>query len=121
MYIRFEGLRQNERSASRLGILQLAFELRDSGSLPKYAEEVLLTNISWIKEHLHSPEILREEGRHRAICWFHPRAREALKRIRVIKAVLEEAGYPIDQVKTRDPGEILYEDSWQVVATPRKK
>lgn len=121
MYIRFEGLRQNERSSSRLGVLQLAFELRDSGTLPRYSEETLLNNISWIKEHLHSPRILREEGRHRAISWFHPRANEPLKRVREIVAILEDAGYHMNQVQTRDPGEIIYEDGWQLVATPRKR
>ena len=121
MYLRFHGLRKNERSESRLGIFQLAFEVRDEGILPQHAEEELIANLEWLKTHLKSPAILDDEGHHRAISWFHPRADEPLRRIRAIKVILEEAGYFVEQVESRDPGIIIYEDGWQVVAKPRKK
>ena len=121
MYIRFQGKRQNDTSSSKLGIFQLAFELRDTGNLPKYAEEILIENLTWLKTHLKSPKILKENKSHRAISWFNPRAQEPLKRIRSIKAILEEFGYYIDQVSTRDPGIIIYEDGFQVVAKPARK
>ena len=121
MYIRFQGQKQNSRSSSKLGIFQLAFELRDEGDLPKYVEEELLKNIEWLRMHLKSPKILKDEDHHRAISWFHPRAKEPLKRIRAIKAILEEYGCHIEQVKTKDPGVIIYEDGYQVVAKPARK
>ena len=121
MYIRFQGKRQNATSASKLGIFQLAFELRDYGDLPKYTEEILIENIRWLQEHLKSPKILSQSEHHRGIAWFHPRAKEPIKRIRAIKTILEEYGYHIDQISTRDPGIIIYEDGFQVIAKPRKK
>ncbi|MEM7359893.1 MAG: hypothetical protein AAF431_12405 [Pseudomonadota bacterium] len=121
MYVRFQGKRQNRKSSSRLGIFQLAFELRDEGDIPKYQEEILLENIAWLKEYLKSPAVLRDEENFRAISWFHPRADEPIKKIREIKVILEEHGYHIDQVTTRDPGEVIYEDGFQIVAKPRKK
>jgi len=120
MYIRFQGQKQNSNSASKLGIFQLAFELRDSGELPSYLEQVLLKNLKWLKEHLKSPSILKQSGHHRAISWFHPRAKEPIKRIREIKSILEEFGYHIDQISTKDPGVVIYEDGFQVVAKPKK-
>ena len=120
MYVRFQGLSQNDTSASRLGLFQLAFELRDEGDLPAYLHDQLVKHLEWLKEHLKSPKILREEEHHRAISRFHPRAKEPLKRVRAIKAILEEAGYNIEQVETRDPGIVIYEDGWQVVAKPKK-
>ncbi|MEM7283959.1 MAG: hypothetical protein AAF438_20275 [Pseudomonadota bacterium] len=120
MYLRFQGLRQNDRSSSRLGIFQLAFEVLDEGLLPKHAECELLENLGWLRKHLKSPDILDADGHHRAISWFNPRAKEPLRRIRAIKAILEEVGYHIQQVETRDPGVVIYEDGWQVVAKPRK-
>jgi len=35
-------------------------------------------------------------------------------------ALLREHGYHVDVLKTDDPGIVLYEDKWQVVAKPRK-
>ena len=121
MYIRFQGQRQNISASSKLGIFQLAYEMRDEGILPEYAESELLKNIDWLKMHLKSPKILGEEGNYRAISWFHPRAKEPLKRIRAIKVILEEYGCNIEQVKTKDPGIILYEDGFQVIAKPDRK
>ena len=121
MYIRFQGQRQNETSSAKLGIFQLAYELRDSGDLPKYAERELIKNLQWLNKHLKSPKELKEDYNHRAIGWFHPHATEQLKRVRAIKAILEEAGYHIDQVKSRDPGIVIYEDGHQLIAKPRKR
>ena len=120
MYVRFQGLRQNDTSASRLGLFQLAFELRDEGDLPTYLHDQLVKHLEWLKDHLNSPKILHEDEHHRAISWFHPRAKEPLRHVRAIKAILEDAGYNIEQVETRDPGIVIYEDGWQVVAKPRK-
>ncbi len=121
MYIRFQGQRQSDNSPSKLGIFQLAYELRDLGDFPEYAEKELLKNIDWLKMHLKSPKVLREDGHQRAIAWFHPRAMEPLKRIRAIKVILEEYGYHIEQVKINDPGVIIYEDGFQIIAKPYKK
>lgn len=121
MYLRFQGKMPNKTSASKLGIFQLAFALRDKEELPEYAQTQLQRHLSWLKMHLKSPAILREDEHHRAVAWFHPRADEPLKRIWAIKAILEDAGYHIDLIKTDEPGDIIYEDGWQVIAKPRSK
>ncbi len=121
MYIRFQGKRQNKTSASKLGIFQLAYELRDQIDLPTYTHDELQKHLSWFDKHLRSPEILEEDEHHRAIAWFHPQAKEALDHIWAIKAILEEAGYHIDLVKSDDPGNEIYADGWQMIAKPRRK
>ncbi len=121
MFIRFQGRIKNKGSNSYLGIFQIAFELRDSLKLETYLENELLKNIEWLKEHLKSPPELKDEEHFRAISWFKPEAKEPLKRIWAIKAILEEHGIIIDTLKTDDPGIIIYEDGWQVVAKPRKR
>ncbi len=37
-----------------------------------------------------------------------------------LKLVLEAHGYHFNVLHTRDPGIVVYEDDWQVVAKPRK-
>lgn len=101
-----------------LGIFQLAFELRDSATLPKYIEDELINCLEWLRMHLKRPDILDDSEHYRAICWFKDTAKEPLKRIWTIKSILEEAGYVVDLVKTNDPGMVIYSDGWQVVAKP---
>jgi len=120
MYIRFQGRKKNQKSNSYLGIFQMAFELRDGDDLEQHFESELIKNIEWLKQHLKSPKELKENEHFRAISWFHPRAKEPIKRIRKIKAILEEHNYIIDTLKTDDPGIVIYEDGWQIIAKPRK-
>ena len=121
MYLRFQGRVPNLGTASKLGIFQLAFELRDRIDLPDYAFKELERNLSWLKANLKSPEILDYAGHHRAISWFKDCAKEPLERIWSIKAILEDFGYPIDLIKTDKPGGLIYEDGWQIVAKPRRR
>ena len=121
MYIRFQGQKQNETSASKLGIFQLAFELRDEGDIPRYVLTELIEHIQWLRANLDSPEILENEEHHRAISWFCPTAHEPISRVRAMAAILNEYGYHIEQVQARDPGIVIYEDEYQVVAKPRRK
>ena len=120
MYIRFQGQKPNEYADSKLGIFQLAFELRDYGDIPKFQESELIKNIQWLKEHLKSPEILDKDGHHRAISWFKPGAKEPINRARAIASILNEHGYHVEQVQTKDPGLVIYEDGHQVVAKPKR-
>ncbi|NOU07787.1 MAG: hypothetical protein HOO99_16550 [Hyphomicrobiaceae bacterium] len=121
MYLRFQGQIPNLGTPSKLGIFQLAFELRDRPDTPDDAVQELQKNLGWLKMHLKSPKVLREEGNERAISWFKSGAKEPLKRIWSIKTILEDFGYRIEFIKTKDPGRIIYEDGWQVVAKPHKR
>ena len=118
MFLRFQGQKPNLGTKSKLGIFQPAFELRDRHDLPSYAHDELQSNLEWLRMHLKSPALLKKEEHYRAIAWFKPEAREPLKRIWAIKAVFEEFGYRVDLLRSADPGQIIYEDGWQVIAKP---
>jgi len=117
-YVRFEGLVQNEGTSSRLGIFQLAHELKDSLQLSTYEENELRRHLEWMDKNLTAPDLLQKREHHRAIFWFKDTAAEPLKRIWAIKQILKEWDIWIDQIKVSKPGVIIYEDEWQVAAKP---
>ena len=121
MYLRFETLKKCDSSDSREGVFQAAFSLRDSGNLLAYEQKELEKKLEWFNMHLESPDCLRDEGNHRGICWFHPRAEKPMALIRDICFLLNEYGIHTQMVKSRNPGTIIYEDGWQIVAKPRRK
>lgn len=121
MYVRFVILRKDQESHQPLGVLQAAFELRDSGKLEPHEIEWLESELAWLRMHLKSPSCLREPGNHRAISWFHPRAERPIEKIRSIGALLGEHGFHVEMVKSNDPGVVIYEDGWQVVAKPYRR
>jgi hypothetical protein len=121
MLVRFQGKLPNLGTASKLGIFQLAYELRDKVDTPDYVYNELQRNLMWLKVNLKSPGILDKDENYRAISWFKDGARKPLQHVWAIKAFLEEFGYPIDVVKTLNPGRVIYEDGWQVVAKPYRR
>jgi hypothetical protein len=121
MFVRFVIGKQDEQSHSRQGVFQAAFFLRDTGQLERHEEDWLEGELKWLRMHLKSPACLRASGNHRALSWFHPRARVAIRKVRSIAALLEEKGIFVNMVTTRDPGTIIYEDGLQVVAKPHRK
>lgn len=120
VYIRFVTARQDPDSGFLEGIFQVAYAVRDSGTLESW-EEWLERELTWLKIHLKSPDVLRDPGNRRAISWFHPRALRPIEKVRSIAALLEEKGEAVRMIKTRDTGIVIYEDGWQVVAKPRRR
>ena len=121
MLVRFCTLRRDPNSHSPQGIFQAAIELRDDGRLERYEEDWLERELRWLRMHLPSPDCLRDEGNERAICWFKPEAKRVIEKVRGLVALLEAKGVPVAMLTTADPGTIIYEDKWQVVAKPRRK
>ncbi len=121
MLIRFCMLGRHSASHSPTGVFQAAIKLRDDDSLESYEAEWLERELSWLRMHLPSPDCLRDSGNERAICWFKPDAKRAIEKVRGIVALLETKGLAVETVTTSDPGTIIFEDKWQVVAKPRRK
>lgn len=117
-YVRFQGLEKTEGIASRRGIFQLAYQLKRSPEILPYHDRELRQNLSWLETHLDAPDILNKSKHFSAICWFKDTAIEPLERVRAIKFVLEQYGIWVDQITTQKPGQIIYQDEWQVVAKP---
>lgn len=121
MLIRFCTLYHSSSSHSFQGVFQAAIGLRDHGILEPYEEDWLEEELSWLRMHLPSPDCLREEGNERAICWFKPDAERAIDKVRGIVALLEGKEVFVQQLTTTQPGSIIYEDKWQVVAKPWRR
>ena len=120
-FLRFQTRIPVRGSAKPAGIFVVAHELRDSNRLSR-DEEVWLRNcLAWFKMHLKVPRSLRDPANRRAISWFKGDNRNAIARVWDLVAFLKEYGIFIDIVRTRDPGIIVYEDGYQVVAKPRRK
>jgi hypothetical protein len=115
-YLRFQSLQPCHGTPSRLGIFQIAFQVRDAVETHAHDADEIDQNLRWLQMHLRSPNLSAADRR--AIFWFKQTAREPMKRIWAMKPYLEAYGYWIELVKTWKPGLIIYEDGWQVAAKP---
>jgi len=120
-FLRFQTKIPDRDSGKPSGIFVVAHELRDSRRVSREEEEWLRSCLAWFKMHLKVPAALQDPANRRAISWFKGDNRNAISRIWDLVAFLEDYGIFIDIVRTRDPGIIIYEDGYQVVAKPRRE
>lgn len=118
-YVRFQSQQPCLGTASKLGVFQIAFEVRNSPEINAYDASEIMRHINWLKQNLHSPDL--DDQDYRAIFWFKDSAREPMRHIWAIKPYLEAYGHWIEVIKTWTPGKIVYEDSWQVAAKPWRR
>ena len=84
----------------------------------------LRREIDWFNEHLPVPRRFGVVAKGRwwsdGVCWFRDSAGEMLALAFTLAALIEECGIPVTRSWTRDPGQLLYRDHWQVVAKPKR-
>jgi hypothetical protein len=120
MYLRFVTRKQDEHSHSLQGIFQAAYQLRGADLLEAYEEPILDDILGWYEMNLRSPSCLAEPGTDRAVCWFKEGAEKPLEQIWTLVALLKEQGVFVRLITAKDPGTIIYDDSWQIAAFPPK-
>lgn len=118
MSLRFVVPSACQESRRKQGLLTFAHDFRDDGSLEDGAYRELSAQLLWFNEHLRIPSELREHGTDRALSWFKPHAKKPLERMWSLAWWLEGQGQRFEVLKTQDPGQVLYQDKWQVVAWP---
>jgi hypothetical protein len=120
MYLRFSLRVLEPDSGHRRGILVGAHELRDNEALTVEEHREIHEALAWFNMNLNHPSCLADPDNRRAISWFKREATKPIARMWALKAILENHGHAVDVHKTDDPGIVLFEDGWQVVAKPHK-
>jgi hypothetical protein len=126
MFLRFVCARTIEGLNARAGLFDAAYDLRERSDLEPSARDRLDAELEWFRSHLPVPSRLnrsRSKGYYRrrvthGLSWFKSTADAHLARAFDLAALLTEHGYPIEVIKSRSPGYLVYEDSVQIVAEP---
>jgi hypothetical protein len=116
--IRFIAPQIDADSGVREGIFVAAHRLRDEGDMPAYQRDQLRSLLEWFNEYLPSPTPLRKAWNRTAISWFKCDSKDSISRVWALVHILEDNGIVIDKITTEQPGYVIYEDRWQVVARP---
>ena len=129
MYLRFTssdavhlGLRGGK--AVHRGIFGPAYRVRRDPSYPLYLRRAVHEDLRWFEDKLPVPPAGRfyvrskTWWRSQGICWFKPGAREMIRRAFGLRAILAECDIFISELRTDQPGQILYKDAFQIIAKP---
>lgn len=120
MYVRFVIDKHDGVSREPLGLFQAVHDLRDDGHLLKDERIAVDKIFKWFDENLPEPKRFSRSSKRSAkavaISWFKPTAEECIKHMQELASILYTHDIPTKVIKTRQPGYVVYEDEYQVVA-----
>ncbi len=102
------------------GFLTAAHHLFDEGILEQNTHDELRRKLDWIEKNLPKrPNFPQDQDvLISPMSWLKETATRHLQMMRSIQEVLEENDILVEVLEVVQPGKIIYEDEWQVVAIP---
>ncbi|MEV4216802.1 hypothetical protein [Nonomuraea sp. NPDC049725] len=108
------------RLGVEVGIFVAVDHLRRKNLLTPEEEGLYFDIDDWFREHLPEPPFYADGNSIGAITWFKSAPTGAmLARLEPLRDLLTVHGVRCDLVRASDPGELIYEDEYQVGVIPR--
>ncbi len=113
-YVRIQGRELAENTMYAKGVFSMCWQLIQNDVMEEEDIGLFKEIDSWFAENLPWPEPCKR--REKVVCFFKTEnTEEMMKMIRPALWLLERYHHPYFLVYTNDPGEIIYEDKYQVV------
>ena len=114
-YVRIQGKELSRNTMYAKGVFSMCWQMIRNDVMDQEDVELYKEIDDWFAEHLPwPPQCRRQEP---VVCWFKTEnADEMMKMIRPALWLLERYNHPYYLVYTNFPGEIVYEDQYQIVA-----
>ena len=114
-YVRIQGLELAENTMYAKGIFSMCWQMIQQDVMTGEDADLFREIDSWFAENLPWPPPCKKQEP--VVCWFKTEnAEEMLKMIRPAMWLLERYNHPYYVVYTNTPGEIVYEDKYQIAA-----
>lgn len=122
-FVRYQAVFPNDRGTYP-GVFALTNGLAHAGALSAPDRAWWRVANDWCNDAYPDPSAIDPSVYDRTVhstaqAWFKSTALHLLAMVDEYVALLHRYGVPCEQIRTNDPGEILYEDEVQVVAVPR--
>lgn len=121
-YVRFQGQYPNV-AGLHVGIFGLVNVLGRHGMLAPDEERFRRENNDWYDAAYPDPGVAAGiyggQAERGAAAWFKSTSTELIARVSGYLAILDAHAIAWHELRTTDPGTIIYEDDYQVVAVPR--
>ena len=114
-YVRIQGKELARNTMTGKGIFSMCWDLIRNDRMDEEDAGLFREIDSWFAENLPwPPQCMKQEA---VVCWFKTEnSSEMMKMIRPALWLLERYNHPYYLVYTNSPGEIVYEDQYQIVA-----
>ncbi|MDF8333217.1 hypothetical protein [Novosphingobium cyanobacteriorum] len=125
MFVRFTTPGTVTRASVAPGPFRAAYAIWNERTEDTPVLIALRRELDWFGDWLPVPDRFHVCAKGRrwsdGVCWFRDDAREMVAHAHALCALIEDCGVPVQRTWTRDPGQLLYRDRWQVVAKPERR
>jgi hypothetical protein len=119
VYVRFRSRYPSQKhNGLKIGVFGLINILGRNGMLTPGEERFRRENNDWYDATYPNPDVYASGVDPLAECWFKVTAGELVDRVNGYLAILDAHSIAWEEARTADPGQIVYEDAYQVVAVP---
>jgi hypothetical protein len=115
MFVRLVVGGESEGHRHLNGLVTEAKALLKAGALSAAEEALLEEHYEWLNANLPVPPYRTSAWPKTVAAWFKDSAREPIRRLWAIGAMLDDHGLPVRMLRSQNPGKIYYEDELQVV------
>lgn len=114
-YVRIQGKELARNTMYAKGVFSMCWQLIQKDMMAGEDADLYKEIDGWFAEHLPWPDPCKR--RELVVCWFKTEnSKEMLTMIRPALWLLEKYNHPYYLVYTNTPGEIVYEDQYQIAA-----
>ena len=114
-YVRIQGTELAKNTMYNKGVFSMCWQLIQNDEMIGEDADLYREIDDWFAEHLPWPPQCKNQEP--VVCWFKTEnSEEMMKMIRPALWLLEQYNHPYFLVYTNTPGEIVYEDQYQVAA-----
>ncbi len=114
-YVRIQGKELAKNTMYAKGVFSMCWKMIQQDKMEEEDADLFREIDDWFAEHLPWPPQCR--NRESVVCWFKTEnSEEMMKMIRPALWLLDRYNHPYFLVYTNSPGEIVYEDQYQIVA-----
>lgn len=114
-YVRIQGAELARNTMYAKGVFSMCWQLIQNDEMIEEDADLYREIDDWFAEHLPWPPQCKSQEP--VVCWFKTEnSDEMMKMIRPALWLLERYNHPYYLVYTNTPGEIVYEDQYQVAA-----
>ena len=114
-YVRIQGTELAKNTMYNKGVFSMCWQLIQNDEMIGEDADLYREIDDWFAEHLPWPPQCKNQEP--VVCWFKTEnSEERMKMIRPALWLLEQYNHPYFLVYTNTPGEIVYEDQYQIAA-----
>lgn len=124
MYIRFAQLERAPEVRVAPGVFQ-AFHRLPPFDRTDWRHREIRRVYEGFNDNLACPEVrlarMSRYGLRHGVCWFRDAAHSHVSEARYLAWLLSEVGVPIRELRSPDPGVLIWEDDDQIVVVPERR